>query len=39
VLDKERANRCDWFSAGDGRGGDGSTKTSALSDLDSLFKK
>ena len=39
VLDKERANRCDWFSAGDSTGGDGSAKSSALSDLEGLFKK
>ena len=39
VLDKERANRCDWFSPGDAAGGDGSEKTSALSDLENLFKK
>jgi hypothetical protein len=39
VLDKERANRCDWFSAGADRGGDGSAKTSALSELENLFKK
>lgn len=39
VLDKERANRCDWFAAGEGRGGDGSSRSAALSDLESLFKK
>ncbi len=39
VLDKARANRCEWFGPGDAEGGDGSGKTSALSDLESLFKK
>lgn len=39
VLDKERANRCDWFGASDGRGGDGASRTTALSDLERLFKK
>jgi len=39
VLDKDRANRCDWFGPGDDRGGDGSEKSSALSDLENLFKK
>ena len=39
VLEKDRANRCDWFSPGGDRGGDGSSKSSALADLENLFKK
>lgn len=39
VLDKATANRCDWFAAGESAGGDGSTRDSALSDLENLFKK
>ncbi len=39
VSDRERANRCDWFQAGDHAGGDGSSRDRALTDLDSLFKK
>ena len=39
VLDKARANRCEWFRPGARVGGDGSRKASALSDLENLFKK
>jgi hypothetical protein len=38
VTDSERANRCDWFSASDEAGGE-KARSSALSDLDALFKK
>jgi len=37
VLDKERANRCDWFSAGEGGAAD--SRDQARADLDALFKK
>ena len=42
VVDKERANFCDWFKAGAGKGGTANhldAKTDALAKLDSLFKK
>ena len=39
VLNKSRANRCDWFAAGDAGGGEGSARDPALSDLENLFKK
>jgi len=40
VGDRERANRCDWFSPGEGGGGVvASQRQGALSDLDALFKK
>jgi hypothetical protein len=39
VSDRERANRCDYFSPGHATGGSGSERGKALSDLDSLFKK
>jgi hypothetical protein len=40
VSDRERANRCDWFSEGDREGGNAAGgRDKALSDLDSLFKK
>jgi hypothetical protein len=39
VIDKDRANRCDWFSAGEGGGKAAAAKDQHLSDLDALFKK
>jgi hypothetical protein len=39
VSDRERANRCDYFSPTDAEGGDGSAREGSLSALDSLFKK
>ena len=38
VADAESSNRCDWFEASDLGGADGK-RTSALADLDALFKK
>ena len=37
VADSERSNRCDWFEASD-KGGADDERTSALADLDALFK-
>jgi hypothetical protein len=40
VPDRDRANRCDYFSPGDQVGGAGQgARSSTLSDLDALFKK
>jgi hypothetical protein len=39
VSDRERANRCDYFTPTDSEGGDGSVREGSLSALDSLFKK
>lgn len=40
LLDRDRANRCDYFSPGEEAGVDGSeAKRSAKSGLDELFKK
>ena len=40
VSERERANRCEWFAAGDAEGGEGTqVRSGALSDLDALFKK
>lgn len=40
VADRERANRCDWFSPGDRAGGAAAgERDSARAALDSLFKK
>ena len=39
VADRERANRCEYFSPGEGQGGSGKERGSALSSLDALFKK
>ena len=39
VADRERANRCDWFQAGDREGAAGTGRDQALSELDALFKK
>jgi hypothetical protein len=40
VDDRERANRCDWFSAGDALGGArAAEQADAKARLDSLFKK
>jgi hypothetical protein len=40
VLDKDRANRCEYFSPGDQTGGAGAKSSStARSDLENLFKK
>ncbi|MFB0978715.1 MAG: hypothetical protein QMC73_13705 [Myxococcota bacterium] len=38
VADAESSNRCDWFEASQ-LGGAGDKRTSALADLDALFKK
>lgn len=38
VLDRDRANRCDYFAPGGG-GAVEKARTSAVSDLESLFKK
>ena len=40
VSDRERANRCDYFSPGEGGGGAAAASaTRARTDLDALFKK
>jgi len=40
VGDRERANRCDWFTPGEGGGGEAfAAAQRARQDLDSLFKK
>ena len=40
VSDRDRANRCDYFSPGEGGGGAvEAARSRALSDLDRLFKK
>jgi hypothetical protein len=40
VADRERANRCEYFRPGeDGSGAGAETRTSALNDLEALFKK
>ena len=40
VRERDRANRCEYFSPGDRRGGDSaSARDAARSDLDDLFKK
>ena len=39
VSDRERANRCDYFSAGERSGGSGEARNEALNDLEGLFKK
>lgn len=39
VVDKERANFCDYFKPGGGVGGGGDEKAKALSALEALFKK
>jgi hypothetical protein len=40
VADRERANRCEYFRPGEDGGGAGAeTRTSALDDLEALFKK
>jgi hypothetical protein len=40
LLDRDRANRCDYFSTNEERGADGSQALQgAKNDLDSLFKK
>ncbi len=39
VSDRERANRCDYFEPGEGRGGGDGGRSKALGDLESLFKK
>ncbi len=39
VSDRERANRCDYFSPTDAEGGDGSEREGSLASLESLFKK
>lgn len=39
VSDRERANRCEWFRAGEGGGPGAGERSRALSDLEGLFKK
>jgi hypothetical protein len=39
VSERDRANRCDYFSSGEGGGGSAGARGSALSKLDALFKK
>ena len=40
VSERERANRCEWFSPGGGVGGAGNqVRQGAIADLESLFKK
>ena len=39
VGDRERANRCDYFAAGEQRGGDGGDRDQARQSLEALFKK
>jgi hypothetical protein len=39
VSERERANRCDYFSPTDAEGSDGSAREGSLQALDSLFKK
>jgi len=38
ILDRDRANRCDYFRPGSGDGGDGDSRDRAMGDLDRLFK-
>jgi hypothetical protein len=39
LLDRERANRCEYFRPSDRAGGGEGARAKALSDLDRLFKK
>jgi len=39
TLDKDRANRCDYFRPGGRAGGGGENRDQAMADLESLFKK
>lgn len=39
VSDRERANRCDYFSPSGREGGTDAGRQEALTDLDALFKK
>ena len=39
VLDKERANRCDYFRPGDGTAGGAADRARARAEIDRLFKK
>jgi len=39
VADRERANRCEWFSPGSAGAGADAARERARSDLDNLFKK
>lgn len=39
VVDKERANFCDWFKPADGKPATGESKAAALSALEALFRK
>ena len=39
VSDRERANRCDYFSPSEREGGSDDSQKGALSELDALFKK
>ena len=39
ILDRDRANRCDYFRPGDGTAAATDARKSALGSLDALFKK
>lgn len=40
VADRDRGNRCEYFTPGQGMGGDhGGERSSAMNDLEALFKK
>ena len=39
ILDRDRANRCDYFRPGDGTSAATDARKSALGSLDALFKK
>ena len=39
ILDRDRANRCDYFRPCSGASAAGDGRTEAMSDLESLFKK
>jgi len=39
VREKDRANYCDYFQPGDGRGGAGKSKSDLMSAAEALFKK
>jgi hypothetical protein len=39
VMEKDRANRCEYFQAGSGTGGGGPTKDDLLKAAEALFKK
>lgn len=39
ILDRDRANRCEYFRPASGLGSEEGTRSSALSDLEELFRK